>query len=86
MPRKRVYASDAAKQAAYRERRAAVMAEASAGWTDKELGQAARDLHLALEQEAASGNHDAELLVGATPAETLQRLQHRHSPVKWPTF
>lgn len=76
MPIPRKHADNAAKQAAYRERKAAQMAAANAGRTDAELAQAARDLHLMMAYEVSQGTAGAavHLLIGETPAETLRNI------------
>ena len=71
------YATQAEKQAAYRERRKQRRSQSSAGWTDAELGQAVRDIHLAIEADARAGNEQAAALLGDSPLETLRRLQQK---------
>ena len=70
----KVHADNAEKQRAYRERLQAKKRAGSAGFTDSELGRAARDLHLSLEVAAQEGNALAELLRGQTPLETLRNI------------
>jgi hypothetical protein len=74
MGRKRLYASDAEKQAAYRERKA------EAWWaklapSNAEPAQAARDLHEAMQYAAeVEVNSTAALLLGADARETLANV------------
>ena len=72
----KIHADNAAKQKAFRERRAALRRAGSAGYTDSELGRAARSLHLSLELAALQdGNALAELLLGPTPLDTIRNVQ-----------
>ena len=83
MARKRLYDSDAEKQAAYRERKAESW-RAKVGPSNLELAQAARDLHLAMKEAAAGeGNSTAAYLLGANPQETLKNVQQFLCPVKF---
>lgn len=79
----KVHADNAEKQKAYRERLQAKKRAGSAGFTDLELGRAARDLHLSLELAASQdGNERAAQLMGATPLETLRNVQADIAPSK----
>ena len=72
----KIHADAAAKQKAYRERLQARRRAGSAGFTDSELGRAARSLHLSLELAALQdGNALAELLLGPTPLDTIHNVQ-----------
>lgn len=84
MPRQRVYASNAEKQQAFRDRRAQLQQAAQAGYTDAELGRAARDLHNRLAYEASQGNTQAKALVGETPANTLRNISAHFESVGKP--
>jgi hypothetical protein len=92
MARERKHADNADKQKVYRERKAqalaAIRAEASAGYTDKELGQAARDLHEAMRYEVKTGNDEGGTLaglLGETPADTLRSIsRHLLPPIARP--
>ena len=70
----KIHADNAAKQKAFRERRAELRRQGNAGYTDSELGRAARDLQISIEQAAQEGNALAELLRGETPLETLRNI------------
>ena len=70
----KIHADNAEKQKAYRERIAARRRAGNAGYTDSELGQAARDLQISIEEAAQEGNALAELLRGETPLETLRNI------------
>ena len=82
----KIHADAAAKQKAYRERLQARRRAGSAGFTDSELGRAARSLHISLQMDAQEGSSRAALLLGASPLETLRNIQADIAPdppVKW---
>ena len=74
MPREKKYASDAERQAAYRERKKAAQFKAQEGYSDRELGRAVRDLFVTMQYEASQGNALAALLLRETPAATLDAI------------
>jgi hypothetical protein len=80
--RKRLYASDAERQAAYLERRAETW-RARVGPSDAEIAQAGRDLHEAISYAAeVEDNGAAALLLGRDARETLKNVQAFICPVK----
>jgi hypothetical protein len=82
MARKRLYASDAEKQAAYRERKEENW-RAKVGPSSAEIAQAGRDLHEALSYAAeVEDNSTAALLLGRDARETLKNVQAFLCPVK----
>ena len=83
MPREKKYASDAEKQAAYRERKQQAAFKAQEGYSDWELGRAVRDLFATMQYEASQGNALAALLLRDTPADTLDAIRLHLLP---PTF
>ena len=82
MTRKRLYANDAEKQAAYRERKEEAW-RAKVGPSNAEMVQAARDLHEAMGYAAeVEENSTAALLLGADARETLRNVQAFLCPPK----
>ncbi|RYX80937.1 hypothetical protein EON83_26365 [bacterium] len=69
MPRPRKYASDAERQAAYRDRHAAEQPP-NTGL----LAAQARSLHSVIKDAAKSGDNHAQSILGKNAAETLSRL------------
>ena len=82
MPQPKIHADGAARTRACRERQKARRDEAGRGWRNPELGQAARNLHLAIEASAREGNATAAALLGDTPAETLRLVSAHVAPVR----
>jgi flagellar biosynthesis chaperone FliJ len=86
MARKRLYDSDAEKQAAYRERKQETW-RAKVGPSNAELAKAARDLHDLMTYAAeVEENSTAALLLGANARETLKNVQGFLCPLKMKTL
>jgi hypothetical protein len=82
MARKRLYANDAEKQAAYRERKEQTWRE-RVGPSKAELAKAALDLHEAIGYAAeVEDNSTAALLLGADARETLANVRQHLCPPK----
>lgn len=69
MPRPRLYATDAERQAAHRNRHAAEQPPSAAL-----LAAQARSLHAVIKDAAKAGDEHAQAVLGATSNETLSRL------------
>ena len=69
MPRPRIYATDAERQAAHRDRHAAEQPPRAAL-----LAALGRSLHAVVKDAAKAGDERAQAVLGATSNETLSRL------------